>query len=212
MLGAIFQITKPVHAAVALLFLGVPTEVSYSRFLSLIPLRLLRDTPPPKKNTPAPLNSQEINPKNKHEYFKTPLFGQTCSTCQVGTGAQRLSERTKVAKTRHFTQNNRSFYAHFGARNRKDTTEHLLLPSTGPVMNSLPSTLRFHLTFISYANAGRRKTVTGSYVQPSSFVSLLLCQTPKRSSPLCLPTFCNEVLVNEEKSQGVSSIWEITPL
>lgn len=43
MLGAIFKITKPVHVAVALLFLGVPTKVSFSRFLSLIRLRLLSD-------------------------------------------------------------------------------------------------------------------------------------------------------------------------
>lgn len=113
------------------------------------------------------------------------------------------NRRTKVTKTRPFTRDNRSFYAHVGARNHQDTTEHLLLPSTGPVMNSLPSTLRFRLTFISYANAGRRKTfVTGSNVQPSSFVSLLLCQTPKRSSPLCLPTFGNEVLVNEENHKA----------
>lgn len=43
MLGAIFKITKLVHVAVALLFLGVPTKVSFSRFLSLIRLRLLSD-------------------------------------------------------------------------------------------------------------------------------------------------------------------------
>lgn len=108
----------------------------------------------------------------------------------------------KSRKTRPFTRNNRSFYAHFGARNHKDTPGHLLLPSTGPVMNSLPSTLRFHLTFISYANAVRRKTfVTGFNVQPSSFVSLLLCQTPKRSSPLCLPTFGNKVLVKSKTTK-----------
>ena len=56
--------------------------------------------------------------------------------------------------------------------------EHLLLPSTGPTVNSLPSKLRFRLTFISYANpVGRKTFVTGFNVQPSSFVSLLLCQT-----------------------------------
>lgn len=109
----------------------------------------------------------------------------------------------KATNTRPFTRNNGSFYAHSGARNRKAPTEHLLLPSTGPVMNSLPSTFRFRLTFISYANAGRRKTfVTGWNVQPSSFVTLLLCQTPKRSSPLCLPTFGNKVLVNEENYEA----------
>ena len=69
--------------------------------------------------------------------------------------------------------------------------QHLLLPSTGPTVNSLPSTLRFRLTFISYANpVGRKTFVTGFNVQPSSFVSLLLCQTLWRgvfpSFPLCL--------------------------
>lgn len=43
MLGAIFKITKPGHVVVAVLFMGVPTTVSLSRFLPLIRLRLLSD-------------------------------------------------------------------------------------------------------------------------------------------------------------------------
>lgn len=43
MLGAIFKITKPGHVVVAELFVGVPTAVSFSRFLSLIRVRLLSD-------------------------------------------------------------------------------------------------------------------------------------------------------------------------
>lgn len=50
MLGAIFKITKPGHVVVALLFVGVPTTVSLSSFLSLIRLRLLTD--PERTNSP----------------------------------------------------------------------------------------------------------------------------------------------------------------
>lgn len=80
---------------------------------------------------------------------------------------------------------------------------HLLLPSTGqtnvcPTMNSVLSTLRFRLTFISYANpVGRKTFVTVFNVQPSSFVSLLLCQSLWRgvSLPfaLCLATLLYQV-------------------
>lgn len=62
----------------------------------------------------------------------------------------------------------------------------------------LLSTLRFRLTFISYANPARRKTIVTSFnVQPSSFVSLLLCQSLWRgvflSFPLCLATLLYQV-------------------
>lgn len=50
MLGAIFKITKPGHVVVALLFVGVPTTVSLSRFLPLIRVRLLGD--PERTNSP----------------------------------------------------------------------------------------------------------------------------------------------------------------
>lgn len=57
-----------------------------------------------------------------------------------------------------------------------------------PLSFSALSTLRFRLTFISYANpAGRKTFVTGFNVQPSSFVGLLLCQSLRGERfPLCL--------------------------
>lgn len=69
-----------------------------------------------------------------------------------------------------------------------------------PTINSQSSTLRFRLTFISYANpVGRKTFVTGFNVQPSSFVSLLLCQSHWRgvflSLPLCLATLLYQVRV-----------------
>lgn len=67
-----------------------------------------------------------------------------------------------------------------------------------PTVNSLLPTLRFRLTFISYANpVGRKTFVTGFNVQPSSFVSLLLCQSLRRgvflSFSLCLTTLLHLV-------------------
>lgn len=93
------------------------------------------------------------------------------------TRCRDASERRWCPENRKLNQNNK----------------HLLLPSTGPITNSLPSTLWFRLTFISYANpVGRKTFVTGFNVQPSSFVSLLLCQTLWRGVllyfPLCLDT------------------------
>lgn len=195
MLGAIFEITKPVHAAVVLLFLGVPTQVSYSRFLSLIPLRLLRD-PPPQTRQPHLFSRNKAPQKTSMNILKRLCSPKLAAHVSGSPSAPKAHEHApfypKIID--HFRRTRVP-----GTRRTPPTGHLLLLPSSGPVMNSLPSTLRFHLTFISYANAGRRKPfVTGRIVQPSSFVTLLLCQTPKRSSPLCLPTFANKVLVNEE--------------
>lgn len=64
MLGAIFKITKPGHVVVALLFVGVPTTVSLSSFLSLIRLRLLTD--PERTNSPHFAKKKK---KKSHAHF-----------------------------------------------------------------------------------------------------------------------------------------------
>lgn len=65
MLGAIFKITKPGHVVVAGLFVGVPTTVSLSRFLSLIPLRLLTDP----EHTNSPHFAKKKKKKKSHAYY-----------------------------------------------------------------------------------------------------------------------------------------------
>lgn len=67
----------------------------------------------------------------------------------------------------------------------KQIVKHLLLPSTGATMNS-PAAEGFVLrSFHMQMVAGRKTFVTGYNVQPSSFVSLLLCQTLQEGSFSC---------------------------
>ena len=72
MLGAIFKITKPGHVVFALLFVGVPTTVSLSSFLSLIRLRLLTD--PERTNSPHFAKKKKKNHKHIfYPYGRAPL-------------------------------------------------------------------------------------------------------------------------------------------
>lgn len=71
--------------------------------------------------------------------------------------------------------------------------KHLLLPSTGATMNS-PAAEGFVLrSFHMQIVAGRKTFVTGYNVQPSSFVSLLLCQTLQKGSFFCSAFFSAHV-------------------
>lgn len=72
-------------------FLGVPTKVSFSSFLSLIRLRLLSD--------PKHTNSTYSEGGRDTSTFKTLLFDQSLRTCQTGADAQHLRKRTKGTKT-----------------------------------------------------------------------------------------------------------------
>lgn len=75
MLGAIFKMTKPGHVVVAFLFLGVPTAVPFSSFLSLIRLRLLSD--PKQTNSPHLTKKKERKKPHVHHATIIKLDGRS---------------------------------------------------------------------------------------------------------------------------------------
>lgn len=178
MLAAIFKITKPRHVVFSRLLVGVPTALSASCFLSLIRVRLLSD---PEHTNPlillrnhmqisstAPLllrGNMQLNPipLNRHAGESWTKRG-----CQPNTTSSYLSKHLKAEECINVSDMRTGHTAAC-----EDLAQ--LQERACPTVNS---TLWFHLTFISYANpAARKMFVTGLSDQPSSFVSLLLCQS-----------------------------------